>query len=175
MLKSIWLDGKRNRHIDHLIYMLVTEIILDLEVRHKRQALGMEGPNLAEKRCRQILTRAPETPIENIQKIDDLHFEVQSSNSKCSYHVYLDTKMCECKDFPRIQLCKHIVAIVHFFGGADLGPQPPANVGTSASEPEVPNQQDGNACSNTCATESFDSVANEIITFDSEAKGGCAA
>ena len=120
VLKSIWLDGKRNRRVDHLIYTLVTEIIPDLEVRHKRQTLGMEGPNLAEKRHRQILTCAPETPIENIQKIDDLHFEVQSLNSKCSYHVYLDTKMCECKDFPCIQLCKHIAAVVHFFGGADL-------------------------------------------------------
>ncbi len=122
MLKSIWLEGKRNRRVDHLIHTLVNEYLPDLEFRHKRQALGMEGLNLAEKRRRQILRRAPETPVEKILKIDDSHFEVQSSNSNKLYQIDLGTKTCNCIDFPRVHLCKHIAAVAHFFGGADLVP-----------------------------------------------------
>ena len=106
----------------------------EIEHRHKRQTLGMEGPNLGKKRRRQILTRAPETPIEKIKKIDDLCFEVQSSDSEETYEINLGTIACSCSDFPRIRLCKHIAAMVHFFGGADLGPQPPVNAGAGASE-----------------------------------------
>ena len=87
VLKSIWLEGKRNRRVDHLIHTLVTEYLSDIELRHKRQMLGMEGPNLAEKRRRQILTRAPKTPLTHIQKIDNSHFDVQSSNSTKTYQI----------------------------------------------------------------------------------------
>jgi len=76
VLKSIWLEGKRNRRVDHLIHTLVMEFLPEVEIRHKRQMLGMEGLNLAEKRRRQIQTRAPETPLSKIEKIDDLHFKV---------------------------------------------------------------------------------------------------
>ena len=42
------------------------EFLPDLEIRHERQTLGMEGPNLAEKRHQQILTRTPKTPVAKI-------------------------------------------------------------------------------------------------------------
>jgi hypothetical protein len=51
VLKSKWLEGKRNWRMDHLIHMLVMEFIPDLEIRHKWQTLGMEGLNLVEKHC----------------------------------------------------------------------------------------------------------------------------
>jgi hypothetical protein len=169
VLKSIWLEGKRNRRVDHLIHTLVTEFLPDIEFRHKRQTLGMEGLNLAEKRRRQILKRAPKTPIAKIQKIDDLHFKVQSSNTNRIYQINLDTKTCDCSDFPRIRLCKHIAAVVHFFGGADLGPQPPGNPSAGASESVVPNspaQQDGNVDDGAAA--SVISAANDIIYLSQE-------
>jgi hypothetical protein len=50
VLKSIWLKGKRNRHIDHLIHTLVMEFLPDLKFHYKWQTLGMKGLNLAEKR-----------------------------------------------------------------------------------------------------------------------------
>ena len=108
--------------MDHLIHTLITEFLPDLEIRHERQMLGMEGPNLAEKRRRQILTHAPETPLHKIQKIDNSHFKVQSSNTNQYYNIDLVTTTCDCSDFPRIRLCKHIAGVVHFFEGADLGP-----------------------------------------------------
>jgi hypothetical protein len=175
VLKSIWLEGKRNRRVDHLIHTLVSGFLPDLEFRHKRQTLGMEGPNLAEKRRRQILRRAPETPVEKIQKIDDSRFEVQSSvDSNKFYHIDLGTKSCNCIDFPRVHLCKHIAAVVHFFGGADLGPRPPDNDNASASESdasELPVQENGSDATRTTddgATASFVSAANDMIRMTQE-------
>ncbi|KAF8491687.1 hypothetical protein F5888DRAFT_1807194 [Russula emetica] len=169
VLKSGWLDGKRNRRMDHLIHTLVKEFLPNIEHRHKWQTLGMEGPNLAEERRQQILTRAPETPVEKIVKIDDLHFEVQSSNSPKHYQINLITTTCNCSDFPNISLCKHIAAVVHFFGGADLGPQPPRNGSASASdsgEHESPSQRVGHgAADNDDAAASILLAANEIISL----------
>src|SRR5260370_40190047 len=110
-----------------------------MEIRHKRQERGMEGANLAETRRRQILMRAPETPVEKIRKNDDLHFDVQSSNSNIIYQVNLGTTTCSCSDFPRVRLCKHIAAVLHFFGGGDPRPQTPVNPGASI----FPGQPDG--------------------------------
>src|SRR5258708_14683834 len=80
-----------------------------------------------------------EKPVEKIRKNDNLHFDVQSSNSNIIYQVNLGTTTCSCSDFPRVRLCKHIAAVLHFFGGADPGPQPPVNTGVSSS----PVQWDG--------------------------------
>src|SRR5258708_29155423 len=124
VLKSIWLEGKRNWHVDHLVHMLVVEFIPDLEMRHKRQELGMHSGDLAKQCCQQILRHAPETPLTQIRKIDDFHFEVQSLNSNKFHHINLVTTTCSFSDFHHIQLCKHITTVVHFFGGFDLRPQP---------------------------------------------------
>jgi hypothetical protein len=109
--------------------------------------------------------RAPETPIAKIQKINDLHFEVKLSTSNKTYQINLDTTTCSCSDFPRIHLCKHIVAVAHFFGGADLGPRPPGNAGASELVVrESPDQQDGSVGStDDGATASVLSAANDII------------
>ena len=175
MLKSIWLDGKRNRRVDHLIHMLVNKFMPEIEHRHKRQTLGMEGPNIGEKCRQEILTRAPETPIEKIKKIDDFCFEVESSNSKNKYEINLDTTACSCSDFPRIQLCKHIAAIVHFFEGADLEPQPPVNAGAGASESVTsgsPVQVQGTE-DRAAAAASINSAIDEIVALADELRSIC--
>ena len=102
MLKSIWLEGKRNWHMDHLIHMLVDKFMLEINHCHKQQTLWMEGPNLGEKHCREILTCAPKTLIEKIKKIDDFCFEVESSNSESTYEINLDPTACSCSNFPHI-------------------------------------------------------------------------
>ena len=148
-----------------MIHTLMEEFLSDLEICHEQQTLGFEGPNLAKKCHQQILTCAPETPLRKIQKIDDLHFEVQSSNTNQSYHMDLNSIACNCKDFPRIRLCKHIAAVAHFFGGVDLGPQPPDNASTSKSAmPNSPVQQDSSAGSTNDDTTAFlISAANNMI------------
>src|SRR5258708_3332939 len=162
VLKSIWLEGKKNWRIDHLVHMLVVEFILDLEMHHKQQELGMHSRDLAEQCHQQILRHTPKTTVSQIRKIDDLHFEVQSLNSNKFHHINLVTTTCSCSDFPHIQLCKHITTVVHFFGGVDLRPQPLDNVG-SASElvaPCSPVQQDG---SNDSAA--IQSIINDIFSL----------
>jgi hypothetical protein len=169
VLKSIWLEGKRNWHVDHLIYTLVIEFLSDLEFCHKRQELGMDGPNLAEKHCQQILEHAPETPLNKIRKIEDLHFEVQSLNSNTSYHIHLDTLTCNCSDFPRIRLYKHIAAVVHFFEGANLGPWPTEDA--CASElVELGSliQRDSSGSTDDGDIKSIVPAANEIISLTQE-------
>src|SRR5216684_861134 len=112
VLKSIWLEGKRNWCVDHLIHMLVMEFLPNLEIHHRWQALGMEGLDLAKKHREEILMHAPKTPLERIRKSDNLHFDVQSSSSNKFYQVNLDTTSCNCSDFPCIRLCKHLAVVV---------------------------------------------------------------
>src|SRR5258708_21828335 len=163
VLKSIWVEGKRNRRVDHLVHMLVVEFILDLEMRHKRQELGMNGRDLAEKRRQLILRHAPETPLTQIRKIDDLHFEVQSSNSSNLYQINLVTTTSSCSDFPRIRLYKHITAMMHFFGGVDLRPQPLINAGASSS----PVQRDS-SITHMDNSAAIPSIINDIFSLSQE-------
>src|SRR5258708_17265902 len=103
VLKSIWLEGKRNQCVDHLIHTLVMKFLPNLKICYRRQALGMEGLNLAEKCHKEILTHTPKTLLKRIQKSNNLHFDVQSLSSNKIYQVNLDTISCNCSDFPHIQ------------------------------------------------------------------------
>ena len=140
------------------------------EDRHKWQKLGMQGPDLAEKRRKQIIARAPETPLEQVKEIGQSRFEVQSTSSEKIYEVNLLTYTCTCSDFPRIQLCKHIAATVHFFGGGlegELGPRAPDNASAIASEPDVPKlPAPRNGSAKTRA--SVISAVNDVIRFGQE-------
>ena len=76
--------------------------------------------------------------------------------------------MCTCIDFPRIQLCKHLTAMVHYFQGglegAEFGPQTPDNA-SELDMPKSPTQQDGSTGNlNSCAANDIIQIAQEIIT-----------
>ena len=138
------------------------------EDRHKRQILGMQGPDLAEKRRKEILSRAPETPLERIKQIDQSRFEVQSMSSEKKYEVNLLTYVCTCINFPRIQLCKHVAATIHFFGGLEgLGPQAPLNASASELVPKSSAQPNGSA-GNTKSRASVISIIKDIIRLGEE-------
>ena len=128
----------------------------------------MEGLDLSEKCHQQILAWAPETPLANVQKINNLHFEVQSSNSNKYYQINLVTTTCSCSDFPHICLCKHMAAVKHYFRG--VGPQSPGNVGTgvgtsaTCTTPDLLVQKDGSGSSTDDSTmASIVSAANDMI------------
>jgi hypothetical protein len=156
--------------VDHLIHALVKEMLPAYVDRHKQQMLGMQGPDLGEKHRKEILACAPETPLERIKEINQSHFQVQSMSSENIYEVNLLTNTCTCSDFPRIQLCKHIAATVHFFGGepeGELGPRALDNASVSEPEPDVPKspaQQDGSAKTRA----SIISVVNDITRLAQE-------
>jgi hypothetical protein len=144
------------------------------EDRHKRQVLGMQGPNLAEKRWKEILTCAPETPLERIKEVGQLRFVVQSTSLENTYEVNLLTYMCTCNNFPCIQLCKHVMATMYFFLGGILRPQAPVNESASEWEPDMPKspaaQQDG-SIGNTKTHASIIFAANDIVRTAQEILG----
>ena len=104
--------------MDHLIYTLVMVMLPSYENRHNRQKLGFDGPDLANKRRTEILVRAPELKVESICNLGDDQFSVQSvTHSPRTYSVELRAQSCNCPDWPRVQLCKHVAAVAHYFGG----------------------------------------------------------
>jgi hypothetical protein len=58
VLKTHWLDGKRNQQIDHILFTLVMEMVPHYKARHKHQEVGIEGLDLTEQRCQEILISA---------------------------------------------------------------------------------------------------------------------
>jgi hypothetical protein len=116
VLKTHFLEGKRNRRIDHVIWTLVNEMVPHFEARHERQTIGVEGDDLVERRRQEILERAEAIALDSIQPFDDIQFHVASvSRPGEFYAIDLARQMCDCKDFHRIDFCKHIAAIyLHF-------------------------------------------------------------
>ena len=82
------------------------------EARHRAQQIGFEGPDLAEKHRRAVLASAKTISIDSIRCVDDTQFHVvsQSNLGKC-YLVDIQRLICNCLDFPRIRLCKHLCAV----------------------------------------------------------------
>jgi hypothetical protein len=62
-----------------------------------------------------------EVDAESIHSLGDDHFHVQlATDSSWKYLVDLGNHSCDCPDWPKVQLCKHISAVGHFFGHNDL-------------------------------------------------------
>ena len=128
MLKSHWLDGKRNRRADHLVSALVVDMLPAYERRCHHQEREFDGADLAEKRRKAICARAPEMSAESIQSLGRECFYVRSaSNPEKMYLIDLGRDRsqdlsddylikngkdsCDCPDWLKARLCKHIAAI----------------------------------------------------------------
>ena len=85
-------------------------------IQHDRQAVGLEGPDLAAARRSQILTSAKDISPDSILQFDQVQFHVASQSRPGKYYVIdIQQPACDCADFPRIRFCKHIAVIyVHF-------------------------------------------------------------
>ncbi|KAH6912277.1 hypothetical protein BKA70DRAFT_1056611, partial [Coprinopsis sp. MPI-PUGE-AT-0042] len=46
VLKGKFMEGKRNRRLDHLIYLLIRAVIPHFLHKHRCQEFGMAGPDL---------------------------------------------------------------------------------------------------------------------------------
>ena len=90
-------------------------------IHHVRQELGFEGLNLANKRRKELLARTPEMNAACVCDLGDDKFQVRSSTeSSRFYAVDLSMQSCDCPDWPRVRLCKHVTAAAHFFRDGDL-------------------------------------------------------
>jgi hypothetical protein len=163
VLKSKWLDGKRNCRVDYLIHTLVRDLLPDIEDCHKWQERGMEREDLAGRRRHEIQARAPETPLDYITQVEDTCFQVHSSNKEKVYEVDLLNEKCTCFDFPRIEFCKHIASVRYHFGGAE--PQARSAPQPSPIAPVLHDTDGGNAAHNENTMASVISVTNEIIAL----------
>lgn len=112
------LEGKRNRHLDHLIFTLIEKVVPYFQSRHWRQQFGFEGPDLEMKRRMEINERAMLIPIDDIEESESQTFRVHSQTDRTRwYTVDLETYTCDssCESFPVIMFCKHIAAVqLHF-------------------------------------------------------------
>ena len=81
------------------------------------QDLGFKGPNLAEKRREQIRVQAADMNADCIRELGGDRFHVDlATDSTRRYLVDLSDKTCDCPDWPRVRLCKHVSAVEHHFG-----------------------------------------------------------
>ena len=106
--------------MDHLIYALVSKMLLNYIARCCSQDLGFKGLNLADKQCEQICLQAVEMNAKHIHNLSNDRFCVESAmDSTRRYLVDLGSKSCDCPDWPRVRLWKHVSAVEHYFGKND--------------------------------------------------------
>src|SRR6266702_802861 len=116
VLKSMGLEGKRNRCANHLVHTLVIDMLPHYQACHDGQEVGFNGSNLAQKRHKEILVRTLEMNADSIRILGDNCYYMQSeADTSREYLVGLSEQSCDCLDWPRVQLCKHITAVAHFF------------------------------------------------------------
>jgi hypothetical protein len=115
LLKGDFLEGKRNRRLDHLIHVLTEKAIPHFIARHRRQAYGFEGPDLELRKRIKIEERAKAISIADITALDNI-FRVQShSDPHIQYEVDITSYFCTCLSFSAIRFCKHMCAVQHHF------------------------------------------------------------
>ena len=107
------MEGKRNRCLDHLIYVLIEKAIPYFRARHHRQHLGFEGPDLEIQRRIEIAERAKTIQKSDISLTEDPStFRVKSQSiQNFSYDVDLVSHHCNCLSFLLVNFCKHISAV----------------------------------------------------------------
>ncbi|KAH8976701.1 hypothetical protein EDB92DRAFT_1810675, partial [Lactarius akahatsu] len=105
--------------VDHLVHTLVMIMLPSYVIQHVHQELGFEGLNLAGKCHTEILKQTPEINAESICNLGNAWYCIQSvTNSSHMYLVQLGTQSCDCPDWPRVELCKHVTTVAHFFGNS---------------------------------------------------------
>ncbi|KAJ3545231.1 hypothetical protein NMY22_g2518 [Coprinellus aureogranulatus] len=119
VLKGKFMQGKRNRRLDQLIYILIREAVPHYIFREHYQNNGCAGPDLEVRERLRIEELAKSIPEEDIQECDlegTSCFMVRSQMRRdVYYNVDLDTYDCDCLSFPKVMMCKHIIAVqLHF-------------------------------------------------------------
>ena len=120
MLKSKFLEGKRNRHANHLITILIKNVEAEYVCHYDGQNMGFHGSDLGKEHHEELLVRTPEMNAESIRTVGNNGFYVHSvTDPSREYLVDLGKQSCDCPDWPRVRLCKHVTAMAHFFGHKD--------------------------------------------------------
>ncbi|KAJ7580866.1 hypothetical protein C8J56DRAFT_1057841 [Mycena floridula] len=115
LLKGDFLEGKRNRRLDHLVYTLTNTSISHFIARHDRQHIGFEGPDalvLARNRADKKALAISTDDIIPGNGDEPTTFAVCSqSRPDVSYLVDINAYDCNCPEFAKIKYCKHMRAV----------------------------------------------------------------
>ena len=179
VLKSRWLDGKRNRRLDHIIFTLVKSADPYYRFRHERQEAGLDGLNLEKSRKRDIEETAKTITRDSIESFDDSQFHVASQTKLGHfYSINLGPPKCSCPDFPRIRFCKHIGAVYFHFPHlrpVDVPAPSPSQVANEPQHAPIPATsankfhsmvQDVNTLSNKLMSEGSDQSAPSPVAVE---------
>jgi hypothetical protein len=116
VLKGKFLDGKRNRRLDHLINVLVARVAGYYALKQRRQELGFEGPDIEVLKRRKILEKSEFYTKEHVEHVEDSRYLVQSESDPSKYYeVDVEAYTCPCLDYPLICFCKHLCAVQRLF------------------------------------------------------------
>ncbi|KAJ7926870.1 hypothetical protein B0H13DRAFT_1599252, partial [Mycena leptocephala] len=96
-----FLNGKRNRRLDHLISKLVKDVLPYYALKQRRQEVGFEGVDIEVTKRRDILKRSKAYVKQDIVYVEDGKYIVPSkSDPSKTYEVDVDSYSCTCLDFP---------------------------------------------------------------------------
>jgi hypothetical protein len=120
-LKGKFLEGRRNRRLDHLLHTLIDKILPYYLFKERRQEYGFEGENLENQKRRKITTSAKAINLEDIKQtildssIETVYLVKSASRPDHWYEVDILAYTCTCSDYPVISFCKHLHAVqIHF-------------------------------------------------------------
>src|SRR6266404_5783457 len=150
------------------MYILVNEMIPSYQIIQDRYQLEFEGLNLEVKHRMEILARTLEINAENIRGLGTSdRFYIQSvTDPSCEYLVDLNNCSCDCPDWPRVCLCKHLTAVVHFFrhGNQQFGEE---DEGTTTTPPGRDGSPDAHSDSSANSTHT-NSIVKGLIAVSSD-------
>ena len=150
--------------MDHLIHTVVVDLLPYHENHHNSQELGFSSSNLAQKRRKELLARTPEMNADSIHSTGDDRYYVQLAiEPSCTYLVELGKQSCNSADWPRVQLCKHVTSVAHFFGNSELLADQFAVAPGTVSPVESENPLD-----NARSSEAVASMLENVITVSKE-------
>ncbi|KAF5342493.1 hypothetical protein D9611_001694 [Ephemerocybe angulata] len=176
ILKTKFMQGKRNRRLDHLIHLLVKEVIAYFLHKHRSQEFGFSGPDLEVQETRRIQAISqtiPATDIEESDENDDIFHVKSQSSPGIVYRVDLDTYECECPSFSKVLLCKHIFAVQTHFSevydhipcsSLDISADSTIEQSGTVQESEVPNNETQECTAPTDTPKIRTSKAEELLS-----------
>ncbi|KAJ6527474.1 hypothetical protein B0H19DRAFT_1275272 [Mycena capillaripes] len=169
LFKGTFVEGKRNRRLDHLIHVLYDVAVPHSIARHRRQEMGFEGPDLEIKHRIEITRHASSIPMSDIQRDPDTGKYIVRSQSdrEIFYEVDLDAYDCTSLSFPLIRFCKHICAVEnHFPEEAVKIPVAALNATDSDDGLDTPEVSEGADDSHGSDAEDSDSDDSDLIVED---------
>ncbi|KAF8887878.1 hypothetical protein CPB84DRAFT_1816607 [Gymnopilus junonius] len=112
VLKGKFLEGQRNRRVDHLVYIPV---------------MLNTGENLENQKCIQVITSSKTIKATDIEQkcignnFSNVLYSIKSSSRpEHWYEVDILAYTCSCPNYPSIKFCKHLCAVQTHYPSSDI-------------------------------------------------------